>query len=115
MTIKDRSHLRLERTRAPSVASWQPRQRNDEVCQTNAVVDCGWGRLLFGETFHDAQILASALQEERTGKRDVALYLQTSRNRAKTDRFFGHILLDCGHFSVICGGQSIHYRSSVLD
>jgi GNAT-family acetyltransferase (TIGR03103 family) len=76
MTIKDRLHLRLERTRAPSVASWQPRQRNDEVCQTNAVVDCGWGRLLFGETFNDAQILASALQEERPGKRDVALYLR---------------------------------------
>jgi hypothetical protein len=41
--------------------------------------------------------------------------LQTSRNRAKIDRFFGHILLDCGHCSVICGGQSIHYRSAVLD
>jgi ribosomal protein S18 acetylase RimI-like enzyme len=38
-------------------------------------VDCGWGRLLFGQTFTDPESLARALQEEHPGKRDVALYL----------------------------------------
>ncbi|RED51611.1 N-acetylglutaminylglutamine synthetase [Aestuariispira insulae] len=40
------------------------------------VVDCGWGRLIFGQTFATAEMLASALQAEETGKRDVALYIR---------------------------------------
>ena len=40
-----------------------------------AVVDCGWGRLLFGQTFNNLRQLAEVLREERPGKRDVALYL----------------------------------------
>ena len=40
------------------------------------VVDCGWGRLIFGQTFATAELLASVLQAEQTGKRDVALYIR---------------------------------------
>ncbi|MFQ6576151.1 N-acetylglutaminylglutamine synthetase [Pseudomonas sp. UM16] len=36
---------------------------------------CGWGRLLIGHTFPDPQSLAIALQEERPGERDIALYV----------------------------------------
>ncbi len=39
-------------------------------------IDCGWGRLLFGQTFSDADDLADALQREHDGQRDVALYVR---------------------------------------
>jgi GNAT-family acetyltransferase (TIGR03103 family) len=39
------------------------------------MVDCGWGRLLFAQTFEDLKQLARCLLEERPGKRDIAIYL----------------------------------------
>ncbi|MFZ0788624.1 MAG: N-acetylglutaminylglutamine synthetase [Chromatiaceae bacterium] len=72
---KERIHHRLERSRAPSVKNWDRRPRADQDLGDAATVDCGWGRLLFGQTFADPRRLAAALQEERPGKRDVALYL----------------------------------------
>ncbi|MDD2055924.1 N-acetylglutaminylglutamine synthetase [Pseudomonas sp. GD03860] len=36
---------------------------------------CGWGRLLIGHTYPDPASLASALQDERPGERDIALYV----------------------------------------
>ena len=76
MTTKDHIHHRLERLRAPSVASWEQGHRPNEDPRDDAVVDCGWGRLLFGQSFVDLHKLAAALQEERPDKRDVALYLR---------------------------------------
>ncbi|MBK1645404.1 N-acetylglutaminylglutamine synthetase [Thiocapsa imhoffii] len=66
---------RLERSRAPSLNNWDRRARPDQPFGEAAIVDCGWGRLLFGQTFTDPQAIAEALQEERHGARDVALYL----------------------------------------
>jgi GNAT-family acetyltransferase (TIGR03103 family) len=40
-----------------------------------ACVDCGWGRLIFGQTFDEPQALAAMLEGETTGERDVALYV----------------------------------------
>ncbi|MCP5269244.1 MAG: N-acetylglutaminylglutamine synthetase [Zoogloeaceae bacterium] len=40
------------------------------------VVDCGWGRLIFGQTFSDPKRLADTLQAEAPGRRDLALYLR---------------------------------------
>lgn len=73
---KERIHHRLERSRAPSVASWERGPRTKAEPNPDTVVDCGWGRVLFGQTFSDLTKLAVALQEERSGKRDVALYLR---------------------------------------
>lgn len=42
----------------------------------HAVVDCGWGRLLFGQTFASARSLADELRREVQGTRDVALYIR---------------------------------------
>ncbi|MBF0195126.1 MAG: N-acetylglutaminylglutamine synthetase [Magnetococcales bacterium] len=42
----------------------------------NVVVDCGWGRLIFGQTFEDPQELVRLLQHEQEGKRDLALYVR---------------------------------------
>ncbi|EXJ13209.1 N-acetylglutaminylglutamine synthetase [Imhoffiella purpurea] len=75
MIMKDRIHHRLERSSAPSVKNWDRKPRPDQETGHAATVDCGWGRLLFGQTFSDPMSLATALQDERPGKRDVALYL----------------------------------------
>lgn len=76
MTIKDRAHHRLERKRAPSVNSLVRRPRQNTKTRSNAVVDCGWGRLLFAQTFEDLEQLARCLQQERPGKRDIAIYVR---------------------------------------
>ncbi|MEX0759986.1 MAG: N-acetylglutaminylglutamine synthetase [Tistlia sp.] len=38
-------------------------------------LDCGWGRLLFGQTFDDNGRLLEALLREREGCRDIAFYV----------------------------------------
>jgi GNAT-family acetyltransferase (TIGR03103 family) len=76
MGIRDRIRHRLERNRAPSLTSWEPNERPGSHGTAETIVDCGWGRLLFGQTFSDPEHLARALQEERPGRRDVALYLR---------------------------------------
>ena len=42
----------------------------------NIAADCGWGRLLFGQTFDDGEALAKALAEEAKSERDVAMYVR---------------------------------------
>lgn len=42
----------------------------------NVVVDCGWGRLLFGQTFGSADHLVKALQDEHKDQRDLAFYVR---------------------------------------
>lgn len=42
----------------------------------NAVIDCGWGRLLFGQTFEDPKELAEAMRGERPDRRDIAVYVR---------------------------------------
>ncbi len=43
--------------------------------RANAIVDCGWGRLLFGQTFGDPAALADELREEGADRRDIAVYV----------------------------------------
>lgn len=39
-----------------------------------ATLECGWGRLVFGQTFPDAASIATALRAEAPGSRDICLY-----------------------------------------
>jgi GNAT-family acetyltransferase (TIGR03103 family) len=75
---RERVRHRLERHRAPSLRNWgDPRGQELEASGVgNAVVDCGWGRLIFGQTFTDNEELAETLRTEQTGKRDIAMYLR---------------------------------------
>ena len=41
----------------------------------DAIVDCGWGRLLFAQTFEHASDLAEALRGEGPDRRDIACYV----------------------------------------
>jgi GNAT-family acetyltransferase (TIGR03103 family) len=56
---------------AAAVADMAP-----NACRPNAVLDCGWGRLLYGPSFESPQMLAQALQLEESGKRDIALHVE---------------------------------------
>lgn len=47
-----------------------------EAADNDSMVDCGWGRLIFGQTFSDPHTLADAICHEQPGKRDIALYLR---------------------------------------
>lgn len=41
----------------------------------NVAFDCGWGRLVFANTFTDSHELVHSICQERKGKRDIALYI----------------------------------------
>ncbi|HUF56339.1 MAG TPA: GNAT family N-acetyltransferase, partial [Thermohalobaculum sp.] len=41
-----------------------------------ATVDCGWGRLLFAQTFDDPKRLAEVLRAEGPDRRDIAFYVR---------------------------------------
>ncbi|MEO5376766.1 MAG: N-acetylglutaminylglutamine synthetase [Magnetococcus sp. DMHC-6] len=42
----------------------------------NVIIPCGWGRLLFGQTFTNIEQLAMELLQEQEGRRDLAFYLR---------------------------------------
>ncbi|WP_282012188.1 N-acetylglutaminylglutamine synthetase [Nitrospina watsonii] len=43
--------------------------------QRNVTLDCGWGRLVFANTFSDSREMVQSICQERRGKRDIALYI----------------------------------------
>ncbi|MGB2568317.1 N-acetylglutaminylglutamine synthetase [Micromonospora citrea] len=42
----------------------------------DVVLDCGWGRLVFGQTFTDQAAVADVLRSEAAGSRDICIYLR---------------------------------------
>lgn len=42
----------------------------------NVAVDCGWGRVIFAQTFDSAKDVAEIMRTERLGQRDVCLYVR---------------------------------------
>lgn len=56
----------------PTLRHWQAHDGGDG----SVVVDCGWGRLLLGQTFASADALAAALEDESDHHRDVAIYVR---------------------------------------
>ncbi len=74
--VKSQSH-RLKRMRGesplpPDAGVHDPQN----VQKKNAVVECGWGRLIFGRTFETAEGLAETLRAEKVDRRDIAFYVQ---------------------------------------
>ncbi len=69
---------RIERRSSLSGGSQtnEPLKHRGERVDESAVVDCGWGRLLFAHTFPDIDRLVETLRTEREGQRDLALYLR---------------------------------------
>jgi GNAT-family acetyltransferase (TIGR03103 family) len=46
-----------------------------ERIEGGVVLDCGWGRLVFGQTFDDPMAAADVLRAEAAGERDILMYL----------------------------------------
>ena len=44
----------------------------------DVVLELGWGRLIFGQTFADPDKLAGVLQQEEQGRRDICIYARES-------------------------------------
>jgi GNAT-family acetyltransferase (TIGR03103 family) len=44
--------------------------------ERDVILDCGWGRLIFGQTFRDQTAITEALRAEQPNRRDIALYLR---------------------------------------
>ncbi len=78
MSKEPRSRHRFERINQPSLRNWGERRMDPdgEETGTDAVLDCGWGRLIFAHTFADPKRVAEELCRERDGERDIALYLR---------------------------------------
>jgi GNAT-family acetyltransferase (TIGR03103 family) len=74
MNINERLRLRLERCRSGSARMQSPGQP-DQAMRENALIDCGWGRLIFAQTFHDPAAMVATLCQEQPSRRDIALYV----------------------------------------
>ena len=64
---------RLKRLRHEGL---KPPVQTGEGPTANAVLDCGWGRLLFAQTFETAGPLVEALRAEGPDRRDIAFYVR---------------------------------------
>lgn len=60
-----------------STRNWEkPSQHVIADMSRDVVLECGWGRLIFGQTFDDQREIARVLRAEEQGRRDIALYLR---------------------------------------
>ncbi|MBP1852466.1 N-acetylglutaminylglutamine synthetase [Rhizobium halophytocola] len=53
----------------------QPNQKS-EGWKPDFTLDCGWGRLVFAQTFDQLSDVAGALREEKADRRDIAVYVR---------------------------------------
>ncbi len=75
-------HIAGHRRRTPVAStpaltsrSWhQPSARELEGMASDVVLDLGWGRLVFGQTFSELDGIVAALRAEETGRRDICVY-----------------------------------------
>ena len=55
--------------------SWhEPTAHELEGMATDVVLDLGWGKLAFGQTFRDLRGIVDVLRAEETGRRDICVY-----------------------------------------
>nr|WP_320142716.1 N-acetylglutaminylglutamine synthetase [uncultured Cohaesibacter sp.] len=47
-----------------------------ELTHQNVALDCGWGRLIFGNTFASPEDLINEMRNERPDQRDIAFYVR---------------------------------------
>ncbi|MEU4478658.1 N-acetylglutaminylglutamine synthetase [Micromonospora sp. NPDC023966] len=58
------------------VAPGTPEPRRQPADGSGVVLDCGWGRLVFGQTFAEQIEVADVLRSEAVGARDICIYLR---------------------------------------
>jgi len=68
---------RISRSHSPSLRNWEaPPPMLAERMRADAELEMGWGRLIFGHTFEDMEVLADRLRTEPPGTRNIAFYLR---------------------------------------
>lgn len=72
------SQHRLDKLRKQSLKPAPDFQQEavEESVEKDAVVDCGWGRLFFAQTFDRLSDLVDGLKRERPHQRDIAFYIR---------------------------------------
>jgi GNAT-family acetyltransferase (TIGR03103 family) len=65
--------LKQLRTRAQAGHVGRPQAFGEQ--KRDVVLDCGWGRLVFAQTFSDDETLLSELRDEAPSSRDIAFYV----------------------------------------
>lgn len=68
--------LKRLRSRGPDPLSTSVTIPEDLIERKNVVLDCGWGRLLFANTFPDLDKLAETMRAEGPDRRDIAFYVR---------------------------------------
>lgn len=76
----------------------------------SVTLDCGWGRLVFGQTFPDAASIANSLRAEAPGGRDICLY--ATDPHVVVGRAPNELFLDPSHTYRV---QMHHYRPSRIE
>lgn len=67
--------LRSRRRREALEHFWhEPPEHLVRGMRRDVVLDCGWGRLVFGHTFRDQGDIVDALRAEGSGQRDICVY-----------------------------------------
>src|SRR3954452_11035987 len=62
-------------TPAITSRSWKrPSQHQLRGMASDVVLDLGWRRLVFGQTFDDLRGIVDALRAEESGRRDICIY-----------------------------------------
>ena len=71
---------RLTRLRTPESAGFYQEHSQGHKAETdsrhrNVALDCGWGRLLFAQTFDSNQAIIDAMRAEAPASRDILFYV----------------------------------------
>ncbi len=63
--------------RSLSTSPWQGQPRSPAAdIAPDVALECGWGRLLFGQTFADHDRLLDEVAKEEPGRRDICMYVR---------------------------------------
>ncbi|MFP4311826.1 MAG: N-acetylglutaminylglutamine synthetase [Nitriliruptoraceae bacterium] len=63
--------------RSRSIRPWDETGGNrDDDVPADVALECGWGRLLFGQTFADHDRLIAEVAREQPGRRDICMYVR---------------------------------------
>lgn len=98
------THGDVDFGRMASLKNWgDPPSSMAEKLDREAIVDCGWGRLILGQTFSSNKRLVEELRNEDAGQRNVALY--TRDPQVIVSRAPQHLFID----------PSLTYRLDLVD
>jgi GNAT-family acetyltransferase (TIGR03103 family) len=73
---RDAYSHRLKRMREHALKPPIAQQNEEDGMSPEFSLDCGWGRLIFGQTFDDAGKIVGVLQKELPERRDIAIYVR---------------------------------------